>query len=461
MPTFTDLPRQISQWGLKTASDRLVHPARAVPLGFALAIAIGTAALMLPGMRVGGEGAPFLTALFTAVSAVCVTGLVTVDTGTYWSGTGQGAILLMIQIGGLGTLVVTTLLLLAVRDKLSIGNRLLAQADNRGIAFGRPQDGLRTIIKFTLAVEIAIAMIVTGWLWLAYDAPLPTALWDGVFHAVSAFNNAGFGLRSDSLVGYANDPVILMSLSAAVILGGIGLPVVREFLGQRAHPMCWSMHTKLTLLGAGLLTLLGLVLTMVIEWRPGGALGAMDATKATLNALTHSVMLRTAGFNSFDLAALDDASIVLACFLMVIGGGSLGTAGGIKITTFMVLALVVWAELRGTQDSSAFGRRLPGAVQRQALAIMFLAATAIGLGTMGILLTTDFALRDVVFEVTSAFATVGLTTGITAQMPPSAQLILIILMFIGRVGPISLGAALVLRTRPQSFQYPEERPIIG
>lgn len=446
--------------GAPGRSPRSVHPVRVVPTGFLTVIAIGTVLLALPAATASGRGAPLLTALFTAVSATCVTGLVTVDTGTYWSAFGQVVILAMIQVGGLGTLLVTTLLLMAVSDRLSLGTRLIVGAENRGIGLGSAEQRLRIALGFTLAIELGVAALLWLW-WMLHHAMAPgKALWFALFHAVSAFNNAGFGLRPDSLMGWSGDPVVLLLLSAAVMLGGIGLPVIAE-IRHRVPRARWSVHTRLTVGGTLLLLAFGAITTFLFERGHGNALDGLAPGAQVLNAFVHSVMLRTAGFNAIDMSALSDAGILTACILMVIGGGSVGTAGGIKVTTFMVIALLVTAELRGHPDSVIAGRRLPASLQREALSIATIAALAVGLGCVVILSDSGLPLRDVLFETSSAFATVGLSTGITAKLPPFSQLVVILLMFMGRVGPITLGAALALRSRPTLARYPEERPIIG
>lgn len=446
--------------GKRGRKPQAIHPVRLVPTGFVAVIVIGTLLLSLPAATATGKSAPFLTALFTAVSATCVTGLVTVDTGTYWSAFGQGTILLLIQIGGLGTLLVTTLLLMAVSDRLSLGSRLLVGAENRGVGLGSAEQRLRTALGYTLAVEASIALVLWLW-WMVQHGLAPgDALWMAVFHSISAFNNAGFGLRPDSLIGWSGDPVVLLALSSSVILGGIGLPVIAE-IRHRVPRARWSVHTRLTIVGTLLLLTFGTAVTFLLERGPSNALHGLSPGGQVLNAFVHSVMLRTAGFNAIDMAALSDASILAACILMVIGGGSVGTAGGIKVTTFMVIALLVAAELRGHPDSVVMGRRLPASLQREALTIATIAALAVGLGCVVILSDSGLPLRDVLFETSSAFATVGLSTGITAKLPPLSQLVIILLMFLGRVGPITLGAALALRTQPTRARYPEERPIIG
>lgn len=437
------------------------HPARLVPLAFLAAILIGTALLMLPFARVGAGGAPLLTALFTATSAVCVTGLIVVDTPTYWTGFGQVVILALFQIGGFGIMTGATLLGLLVSRRLRLGRRLLLQAEARGVALGDVGEVLRLVLSVTLAVELAAFVILTLRLHFAYDEPWGTATWNGLFQAVSAFNNAGFSTYSDSLMRFVADPVVALTIVAAVVLGGIGFPVVYELRHELRRPATWSVHTKLTLFGTAALLAAGLLATLAFEWRNPETLGPLGAGGKLLASLFHSAMTRTAGFNSVDVGAMRPETIAVSYVLMLIGGGSAGTAGGIKVTTFFLLGFVVWAEVRGERDVTVFRRRICPTVQRQALAVVLLGVGLVGLSTLVLLSVTALPLQQVLFEAISAFATVGLSTGITAQFPPSGQLVLILLMFVGRVGTITVATALALQTSRKPYRYPEERPIVG
>jgi trk system potassium uptake protein TrkH len=433
------------------------HPARLVPLGFLIAIAIGTGLLMLPLARTDGSSAPFLVALFTSASAVCVTGLIVVDTPTYWSGFGQGVILALFQIGGLGIMTGAALLTLLVTRRLGIGSRLIAQAETKSTGLGDVSGLLRLILIVTITMEVAVAMFLQTWLHYAHGVPPGEAAWHAIFQSVSAFNNAGFSTYSDSLIGFARDPFVLLPLMAAVVIGGLGMPVLFELSRRRSQG--WSVHTKITLLGTGLLLVLGLAGTALFEWN--NTLGHLDWGDKLLNAASHSVMSRTAGFNSIDIGAMSTESLLLTYALMFIGGGSAGTAGGIKVTTFFLLGFVVWAEIRGQRDTNVYGRRISTATQRQALTVVLLSTAAVVLGTMIVAATSDFALERVAFEVISAFATVGLSTGITADLSPVGQYTIIALMFAGRVGTITIATALALRERAIPYTYPEERPIVG
>lgn len=432
-----------------------------VPLAFLMAIAAGTVLLSLPWATASGAPPSLLTALFTATSATCVTGLITVDTATYWSPFGQGVIFSLFQIGGFGIMAGATLLGMLISRRMRLGRRLVVQAETRSLELADVKRVLLTILGVTLIFEVAVAAVVTLRLHLGYGEPWPTALWNGLFHAVSAFNNAGFSTYSDSLTGFALDPLVLLPLCLAIVVSGFGFPVISELLAEWRTPARWSIHAKLTLLGTSGLLVLGFGGVLAAEWNNAATLGGMSLGGKALNALAHSMMSRTAGFNAVDIGGMRPETLLLTDGLMLIGGGSAGTAGGIKVTTFLLLGFVVWAEVRGRADVTAFRRRICPDVQRQALAVVLLAVGLVSISTLAILSLSHEPLDRVLFEVISAFATVGMSTGITASLPPAAQGILIALMFVGRVGTVTVAAALALRTRHVPFRYPQERPIVG
>lgn len=436
------------------------HPARLVPLAFLCAIAIGTALLMLPIARAGPDPAPFLTALFTSTSAVCVTGLIVQDTSTYWSGFGQFVIMVLFQVGGFGIMSGATLLGLLVSRRLRLSTRVVAQAETRSLGLGDVTSVLKLIVTVTVTIELILAVVLALRLHLGYDEPWRESLWSGLFHSVSAFNNAGFSIYSDSLVGFVADPLMLLPVMLAVVLGGIGFPVLQEIRRERVSWRQWSVHTKLTLFGTAFLLVVGTLGILVSEWN--ASLANLSPDHKLLAATFHSVVARTAGFNVIDIGAMSTETLMLHYVLMFIGGGSAGTAGGIKVTTFFLLGVVVWAEIRGSRDATMFHRRVATEkVQREALTVVLLGVMAIGLSTMALLAMTDFPLDALLFESVSAFATVGLSTGITSAMPPGGQLILVMLMFMGRVGTITVATALALRARPAAYRYPQECPIVG
>jgi trk system potassium uptake protein TrkH len=437
------------------------HPGRAIAAAFAGAIAVGTVLLSLPVATEEGLRAPLLVALFTATSAVCVTGLVTVDTGTYWSGFGEAIILLLIQAGGLGIMTLATLLAVLLSRRLGLRARLVAQAETKALTAADVRRVVRNVVLFSLVSEAVLATVLVGRLLLAYDEGIGRSIYGGVFHAISAFNNAGFSIHADSLVRYVADPWISMTVALGVIVGGLGFPVVFELARTWRRPRSWSVLTRITVIVTGALLAVGTILITAAEARNPNTLGPLNGSQTLVAGFFTAVMPRTAGFNSVDIAALRPETLLFTDALMFIGGGSAGTAGGIKVTTFGLLAYVMWAEMRGDQDVEVGRRRVPGSNQRQALSIALLAIGTIAVSTFTLLAITQYSLDVVLFEVISAFSTVGLSTGITANLPQAGQLLLIALMFIGRIGPLTLASALALRDRSRRHQLPEERTVVG
>ncbi len=429
--------------------------------GFAAAVVAGTLLLLLPVSRSGAGGASLIAALFTATSAVCVTGLIIVDTPVYWSGFGQAVILGLIQIGGFGIMALATLLGLLVSRRLGLRTRLNTAAEVRSLGLADVGHLLLGVARTSLLFEAAGALVLTAWFATRYEEPVGRALWLGVFHAVSAFNNAGFALYSDNLIGFATDPVISVPLCILVIAGGLGFPVLFEFRRAWRTPRRWTLHTKIVASMTVLLLVLGTAMFLVLEWTNPRTLGPMSVGGKLVAGFFQGVQPRTAGFNSINTGALNPETLLGTDVLMFIGGGSAGTAGGIKVTTFAVLLFVIITEIRGDQSVTAFGRQLPREAQRQALTVALLAVAVVVASTGLLLLDTDFTLDAVLFEVISAFATVGLSTGITAQVSTEGQLLLIALMFLGRLGPVTLASALALRSHPRLYELPQERPIIG
>jgi Trk-type K+ transport system membrane component len=439
----------------------LSTPARIIPVVFMVAIALGTALLMLPIASKKPGGADLVTALFTATSAVSVTGLTIVDTSFFWSDFGRGVIITLIQVGGFGIMAGATLLGLLVNRRLGLRTRLIAQAETRTLAVGEVASILKLTLIVTVAVEAAIMFVLTLRFHYSYGEAWPEALWNGLFKAVSSFNNAGFSTYSGSLTPFAHDWLVLVPLALGVTIGGVGFPVLADIRHNPLVPERWTIHTKITLMGSAILLATGLVATLAFEWNNAATLGTFSPMERVMNAAFHSVMTRSGGFNAVDTSAMQIETLTVSYALMLIGGGSAGTAGGIKVSTFFILGLVVWAEVRGEPDTVAFRRRISPEVQRQALTVVLLAVALVGLGTLSLLAVSHLPLERVLFEVISAFATVGLSTGITASLPPSGHIILVVLMFIGRVGSITVATSLALRSMRRPYRYPQERPIVG
>lgn len=440
---------------------QVTHPSRAVALGFLLAIVIGTLVLMLPIAAANGSGAPLSVALFTAVSAICVTGLVVVDTGSYWSGFGQGAIMLMFQLGGLGMMTAATLLGLMVNRSPRLRTRLMTQTETRSLGLGDVTSVTKLVLVVTIVSQLIVAALLALRFYAGHGLDAWEAAWSGLFHAISAFNNAGFSIHADGLVRYAADALVLLPVMIAIVVGGIGFPVLQDLRHRYADPRHWSLHTKLTLWGTLLLIVGGFLAMLWFEWDNARTLGLFGTGGKLLNALFLSVSARTAGFNAVDTGALLPETWALHYFLMFIGGGSAGTAGGVKVGTVAVLVLLVIAEVRGHSDTEAFGRRVGASAQRQAITVLALGSVLVVLGTLALQRLSHFPTDQIIFEVISAFGTVGLSTGITAQLPLAGQMVLALLMFFGRVGTITLATSLVLGERRMPYRYPEEHPIVG
>ncbi|MFP5315779.1 MAG: TrkH family potassium uptake protein [Actinomycetes bacterium] len=438
-----------------------ISPVRLVPLAFLAAILVGAGLLMLPLSRTPGSAEVVMPALFTAVSAVCVTGLITVDTASFWTPFGQTVILALIQVGGFGIMTLATLLALLVRKSLGLRSQLIAQSESHTLNLGDVRGVLLRVAKIMLACEAATAVLLTARFWIAYDDGLATAAWHGIFHAISAFNNAGFSLFSDNLIPFVDDPWIILPICAAVIAGGIGFPVIIELLRGRSFHKGWSVHVRLTVYGTLILLALGTGLFAWFEWDRAETLGPLSTGGRLLAAIAGGVFPRTAGFNSINYGETAPETLLITNILMFIGGGSAGTAGGIKITTFLVLAFAIWNEVRGREQVTIGHRSVSSPVQRQALSVALLGIAAVVTGTVLLLVFTDYGLEQALFEAVSAFGTVGLSTGITYELPANAELVLMALMFIGRIGTITVASALALISRPILYRLPEERPIIG
>lgn len=437
------------------------HPAVVIAAGFGVAVLLGTALLATPQATTAGDASHLLTALFTATSAVCVTGLVVVDTETHWSVFGEVVIALLIQVGGLGIMTLATLIMVIVSGRLGLRTRLSAQLESKSIVAADLRQVLRKVVMFSLLCEAAVAIVLTTRFVTGYGEPLGRAAYLGAFHAVSAFNNAGFALWPDSLSRFVADPWICLTIALAVIVGGLGYPVVFELLRSWRHPRRWSVLTRITVGLSVFLLAAGTLAFLMIEWRNPATLGPLDEPGKWLAAFFAAVMPRSGGFNTLDIGQMAPSSWLVTDVLMFIGGGSAGTAGGIKVTTFGFLLFIMWSELRGEHQVNIGHRRLPSATQRQALSISLLGVILVMVSTWLMLLLTPHALDRVLFEVISAFATNGLSTGITADTPLAGHVLLSLLMFVGRIGPLTLGSALALKERTRRYEFPEERVIIG
>lgn len=441
--------------------DGFHHPARVIAGGFAFAVVAGTALLSIPAATHDGTRAHLDDAVFTATSAVSVTGLITVDTGTSWSRGGLAVILVLIQAGGLGIMTFASLFALLVSRRLGVRFRLAAQAETRSLTAVDVRRVVRNVVVFALLTELVCAVVLAARFATAYRMPVPVAAWHGAFDSVSAFDNAGFSLWPDSFVRYAADPVVSLVVAGEVIVGGLGFPVVFELLRAWRRPRTWSVLTRITATVTVVLLVGGTVLIVVAEGSNPATLGTLDGGHRLVASFFAAVMPRTAGFDNLDIAAQRPETLLVTQILMFIGGGSASTAGGIKVTTFGLLGYVMWAEARGHPTVDVGRRQVPQTNQRQALAVALLGIGLVVGSTFLLLLVTPFSFDETLFEATSAFATVGLSTGVTRTMPDTGRVLLIVLMFAGRIGPLTLASALALRERRRSYELPMERTIVG
>lgn len=441
-------------------SAHLSDGSRLALIVFTAFIAVVTVLLNLPVATADGTHTPFVDALFTAVSAVTVTGLVAVDTGAHWSLFGLVVIMLAMKIGGLGVLTIASLLSLRVTRHMGLAQSIVTAQQTKAESLGETRSVLLTILVTSTSLElITLLALLPG--FLGRGESLGDALFLSMFYAISAFNNGGFVPEVAGVGQYASAPGFALPVAVATFIGSLGFPVILVLARHLRRLKAWSLHAKLTLSVTSILFGVTAVLFAAIEWTNPATLGPLSTGDKIMNSVFAAVMPRSGGFALVDTAALHPGTHLVQDFMMFIGGGSGSVAGGIKVTTFALLLLSIVAEARGDRDVTVFHRRIPHETIRQAIAVLVMSVSVVILGTFAITLLTRLPLDQVLFEVLSAFATVGLTTGITATLPDSALLVLVLCMYVGRIGPMSLGAALALRNRRHMVRLPADRPIVG
>ncbi|WP_245763069.1 TrkH family potassium uptake protein [Microbacterium azadirachtae] len=448
-------------------------PSRFAIVVFSALILITTALLSLPIATTDRTVTPLADALFTAVSTICVTGLSTVDMATHWSGFGRAVIFIGVNIGGLGVLTLASVMGLAISKRLGLRAKLIAAGDTNPMrAHGGPVNEsqtvrlgevgalLRTVAISAFTIEAGLMVLLYPALLTAGVDPL-TALWEAPFYAAMAFTNTGFTPNPGGLAPFAQNYYVLTVLMLGVFLGSLGFPVIYTLARQRWHVRRWSLHTKLTMITTIVLFVVGAGVFLLLEFDNPKTFGSMDAADTTFQAFFLSAMTRSGGFNVVDMGDLNGSSMLAASMLMFVGGGSASTAGGIKVTTLAVLALAVVSEAKGRPSVQAFGRRIPSDVQRVALSVVAWGSTIVAVSTIAISQITKFPVDEVLFDVVSAFGTVGLSTGVTGNLPDPATYILAATIFMGRVGTVTLAAAVAATNRTQLYSLPVERPIVG
>jgi trk system potassium uptake protein len=439
--------------------------ARTICLGFAAVITAGALLLLVPGAIVSGQWGNPIEALYMSTSAVCVTGLAVVDPGSYYTVFGQAVLALLAQIGGLGYMTATTVLMILLGRKFKLKDKIAIQQslDAPGLA------GLKQLLKSIIAVTV-ICELTGAFVLMTVFVPQfgwSKGIWFGLFHSISAFNNAGFALLPDNLVSYVNNPIVIGTIGTLIIVGGIGYPVIMEaFVGlrdRRKHPnFRWSLHLKVVVMTTLMLLAAGTIAFWGTELNNPKTLAPLSGSSRLLSAWFQSVTTRTAGFNSIPIGDMTTAGLFITIAWMFIGASPGGTGGGVKTTTFTVLQACTVAVLRGRDDVICYERRLPTGLILKAVGVVFGSGMTVVVSTMLLaLVDPQFEFLPLLFEATSAFATVGLSMGISAQLSILGKLVIIATMYIGRVGILLLISALFGDPEASTLRYPEDQLLVG
>ncbi|KQZ11121.1 TrkH family potassium uptake protein [Agromyces fucosus] len=460
---------------VRDAVDSLVKhsPSRFAILIFASLIVLFTVLFSLPIASADRQVTPLHDAVFTAVSVICVTGLATVDMATHWSPFGNTLVFIGVNIGGVGVLTLASILGLVISRRLGLRAKLIAASDSnpsrihvgpvserQAIRLGEVGGLLATVAISALVIEVTIAIgMIPSMLAAGYDAW--HSFWYSFYYSAMAFTNTGFSPNPGGLEPLVGDYWFQSLLMLGVFLGSLGFPVIFALARAWRHPHRWSVHVKLTLTTTTILFVAGAAMFLLLEYGNPKTYGQLDAGPTVFQSFFMSMMTRSGGFSTIDMHDLNGSSLLVSDMLMFIGGGSASTAGGIKVTTLAVLFLAAFAEARGAPSMEAFGRRIPRDMLRLSVSVVLWGATIVAVSSIAILQITKQPFDYVLFDVISAFATCGLSTGLTAELPPEGVYVMALTMFMGRVGTVTLAAALAASQRRQLFKRPEERPIVG
>ena len=439
-----------------------LSPTQVLVLGFAFIIIVGALLLNLPIASKSGQSVGFLNALFTATSAVCVTGLVVVDTFDTYSLFGQIVIISLIQIGGLGIMTMATLIFLLLGKKITFKERLIIQEALNQISVA----GVVRLTKFILMGTFLFELLGAFFLSFRFipQFGLKKGIYYSLFHSISAFNNAGFDLMGGfrSLTQYVEDPIVSLTISALIVIGGLGFSVWADIYTKRCFRKL-SLHTKLVIVITAFLIITGAVMFYILEYNNPATMGNLSMKGKVLSAVFHSITPRTAGFNTLSTADMTMASKFLTVILMFIGGSPGGTAGGIKTVTFGIIILAVFAVIRGKDEPEIFKKRIPNSIVYRSLGIMIISLSIVVAGLMVLSITEKADFLMILYEVVSAFGTVGLTLGLTPHLTVIGKIVIILTMYMGRVGPLTVATALAQResSRKELLRYPEEKVMVG
>lgn len=444
-----------------------MEPAQVMVIGFGVVILFGGLILNLPIAAKSGKSVGLLNALFTSTSAVCVTGLVVVDTSTYWNEFGQLVIITLIQIGGLGFMTIATMFSLLTGKKINLRERLLIQESLNQ----RDLSGLvkltRYIIMMTFAIE-GIGALLLSMVFIP-KLGLIKGIWYSVFHSISAFCNAGFDLMGivsgeySSLTYFVDNSLINLVICGLIVLGGIGFPVLLDVINNKKYSKL-NVHSKIVINTTGILIAVGFLFIFIVEFNNKDTLGGLNMKEKLLSSLLQSITLRTAGYNTIDLSVLKESTLFLMIILMLIGASPASTGGGLKTTTVATLFLTVKSFILGKEDIEVYQRRISSTTVKKSLGIFFIGVFVVLFGTLMItIVSPKFSLLESAFEVVSAFATVGLSIGSTPTLTTFGKIIIMILMFLGRVGSLTIFIALLSRTNKikSKVRYAEGKIIVG
>lgn len=435
-------------------------PSQVLVTGFATVILVGALLLSLPFASRDGRPLPFIDALFTATSAVCVTGLVVVDTYDQYSLFGQIVILLLIQTGGLGFMTMSTLIAIMLGRKITLRGRILIQESMNQFTLEGMVRLMRHVAAVTVTVE-GLGALILALRWMG-DLGFAKAIYYGIFHSVSAFCNAGFDLFGGfrSLTGYEGDVVVNLTMTSLIILGGIGFAVIADVLHRRRF-MNLSLHSKIVITVTVFLLLAGTATIFALEYGNPDTMKNLTLGQKFLGAYFQAVTPRTAGFNTLPIGGMRSATLFFIVILMFIGASPGSTGGGIKTSTFGTLMLAIWSVVRGREDVEGFGRRLSHRIVYKALAVAMISLALVLIATIVLSISEGKELLKVLFEATSAFGTVGLSTGITPTLSTLGRLIIIFTVFAGRVGPLTVATAIAQKQYTNSVKFPEEPITVG
>jgi trk system potassium uptake protein len=439
-------------------------PHKVLAIGFASLILFGALLLTMPFASARGESTSFVDALFTSTSAICVTGLVTVNTATHYSLWGKSIILLLIQIGGLGYITLATMMFLLFNKQLSIRDKLNIQEGVNQYSLADLGSFVKYIVKITLLIEGIAALILT--IHWSREFPVKDAFGHALFHSVSAFCNAGFSTFPSNLSLYTTDLIVNLTITSLAIIGGLGFIVINELHNYRQRQKI-SIHTRMALKITALLLLIGTLVILILEYKNPAIMAFLPLDQKILASYFQAVAPRTAGFNTVTFGLMHPATLFFVIVLMFIGASPGGTGGGIKTTTFGIIIASIKATLRGKYNVNIYNRKMPGEIVRKSSALACIALSLVILVTMGLCIVEKKDFLHILFEVVSAFSTVGLSAGSSGNISLAGyfsdlgKLLIVVTMYFGRVGPLTIGIALMEAKGHELYTYAEEKVLIG